>query len=347
MKKKILTKKVFSERDANNFSKISGDWNPIHHDLVIARRLIAGEIVLHGIASLLWAINYYLKENNPSISYIRCNFIHPITLDKEYFLTIEAENDYAADLVIFSDQQPCLKASLEFLGTKNTQNPRYKKPNILMPEEHTFNQLKNSKGRIHPIYKNKELNDIYPNIYKNIGLMPLASIICLSRLVGMHCPGMNSLFSSFKLNIKNKDSKNQMDWNVSRHSIQIAPIKINFDGGGLMGELEVFYRPEKVNQKNISSIKNEVKDNQFIDQNALIIGGSRGLGELVTKIIVAGGGKAIASYFNGKQDIKNLESNIKKNNLKIKSLKLDINDLTGLKNYLIKEEISQPEIFIL
>ena len=43
------------------FSNFSGDFNPVHTDPMYARRSMYGEQVVHGINTLLLAINYFFK----------------------------------------------------------------------------------------------------------------------------------------------------------------------------------------------------------------------------------------------------------------------------------------------
>ena len=85
----LSSKKIFSIEDTTEFARISGDWNPIHTDVILARRLIAGEAVVHGILGLLWAIESYVDNQKQPISTIHCNFLNPITLGKEHTLKIE------------------------------------------------------------------------------------------------------------------------------------------------------------------------------------------------------------------------------------------------------------------
>jgi len=49
---------------------------------------------------------------------------------------------------------------------------------------------------------------------------------------------------------------------------------------------------------------------EFAGQRALIVGGSRGLGELTAKIIAAGGGHTIITYSVGKEDAERVAAEI-------------------------------------
>ena len=77
-------KKRFSDQDQSNFSKISGDYNPLHINKRIARRLIFGSTVVHGINLLLCALNTWIfkKKINIEIGSLDVEFIKPVNVEQ-------------------------------------------------------------------------------------------------------------------------------------------------------------------------------------------------------------------------------------------------------------------------
>ena len=51
-----IGERTFSSDDQINFSRLSGDCNPIHVDQVEARKTTNGKCIVHGINGLLWAL---------------------------------------------------------------------------------------------------------------------------------------------------------------------------------------------------------------------------------------------------------------------------------------------------
>lgn len=49
--------RIFTTSDQDWFASVSGDTNPMHMDALAARRTMAGSPVVHGIHTLLWALN--------------------------------------------------------------------------------------------------------------------------------------------------------------------------------------------------------------------------------------------------------------------------------------------------
>ena len=67
----ILGDRTFSHEDQKKFSKFSGDKNPIHLDILNQRKTITGECIVHGIHSVLWAIELF----NSKYFYIHESYI--------------------------------------------------------------------------------------------------------------------------------------------------------------------------------------------------------------------------------------------------------------------------------
>ena len=57
-----MTQRIFTSDDQLAFAKLSGDYNPLHLDPVLARRLIFGHQVVHGVHALLWSLDDHLKS---------------------------------------------------------------------------------------------------------------------------------------------------------------------------------------------------------------------------------------------------------------------------------------------
>ena len=71
----LLSKKVFCDADTVLFYNLSGDFNPIHLDEKAARRLVTGKKVIHGIMSLLWALEEYFSIIRPLIFFIPLRYL--------------------------------------------------------------------------------------------------------------------------------------------------------------------------------------------------------------------------------------------------------------------------------
>jgi short-subunit dehydrogenase len=88
----------------------------------------------------------------------------------------------------------------------------------------------------------------------------------------------------------------------------------------------------------MQTVKSHVPGTPFKEMRALIIGGSRGLGEITAKIIAAGGGETTITYLSGKQDADHVAENISKDGGTCKVIQLDVSEPTLAIQSLKKED---------
>ena len=65
-----MIQRSFSQEDQIAFAKLSGDYNPVHLDALKARRTCFGQLVIHGIHLLLWALDNLVSEKSDSLKLI-------------------------------------------------------------------------------------------------------------------------------------------------------------------------------------------------------------------------------------------------------------------------------------
>lgn len=135
--------------------------------------------------------------------------------------------------------------------------------------------------------------------------------MAMSRLVGMKCPGLHSLFAGIDVRLDPLRTESQLKWQVCRVSVPQAPIRVSLEGSGIVGRLDAFVRPAPAAQAGMGEVALAVANGpSFSGQTALIVGGSRGLGELTAKIVAAGGGHAIVTYLHGAADAERVVAEI-------------------------------------
>jgi hypothetical protein len=88
-------------------------------------------------------------------------------------------------------------------------------------------------------------------------------------------------------------------------------VNIKVENKAVSGILKTFVRPSVATQLSYNLISNIVERNCFKGQRALIIGGSRGLGEVFLKALAAGGAEVIFTYYRGLDDAEKLVNEIK------------------------------------
>ena len=307
------------------FAELSGDWNPIHIDPIAARRTPYGQIV-HGVHAVVWILDKYLSESDfSSPSKIKVGFLKPIPLSEAIHVV---RNQEGLDHVFMIQLRNKVLVSIRITpGTGSFAADCKPVPDLVPmdPASKTFAELRGHEGSLESWGAGERLKKEFPNLVKSIGTLRVASLLALSRLVGMVCPGLNSIFSGLEFNfIVSQDLS--IPYKVSRHSIPNAPVRVSFSGGGLEGHLDAFLRPSPAQQIGMHELQKWVKPDEFMGQTALVIGGSRGLGESVAKIIAAGGGFPIITYHLGAIDANKVAFEIMAAGGQCRTLQLGVGD---------------------
>ncbi|HEY0682987.1 MAG TPA: SDR family NAD(P)-dependent oxidoreductase [Steroidobacter sp.] len=180
-------------------------------------------------------------------------------------------------------------------------------PPILTPEAPqalTLAQVEGVRGSLSLETITSQVDSLAPYASKVFGRRKIAALVCSSCVVGMVVPGLYSIFSGLRLSLDagDRDVHNRMQFAVLSVARQFRSVRIGICGAGFRGSLEAIYREQPVEQPKIERITALISSEEFRNSTALIIGGSRGLGELTAKLIAAGGGHVAITYAAGKND---------------------------------------------
>ena len=332
----ITERLKFSIKKQLDFLKISGDLNEIH----VPNKKIA---VAHGINLLLRTMETLSKKkriNFSSSCLIDINFIKPIIVPSNLKL-VSSIKDKSIECSIFSSN--ILTARLSFFSSGNIlenfeKEIKFKK-RINIPLSNNIFKKKN-KYQTDLFEVNKKLiKKEYPTLLGLIGEARVSSIINLSYFVGMIYPGQNSLLSSVQI-VTNNSRKKKIVFNLNKFDERINFSNILVSAPGLNAKLNTFSKNKKITQPDLKKIKfnykNKIANHSL--QNALIIGGSRGLGELTAKILSIGMGNLTLTYNKNFIKAQNIKKELHRKNSKCNIIKIDVtNDkelkkITNLKN---------------
>lgn len=316
----LLSKKKFTLEDQNNFSDFSGDYNPIHLCKIYARKTIYGQIIVHGINILFWSLDSILKERI-NFQSVKVKFFKPAFLDEMLYCYWHKEKK-----IIDIKNEYTLICKIKFKLCRNFK-PNKRKTKILkrskIPQSIDIFKLEKFRKNQFGFCGNEiSVSNIYTNLTKKFNLETLKEIGFLSYIVGMKFPGLYSLFLSADINFKISDDLEF--FKISKTDKRINYIWTEFRGKSIYGHLESMLRPkEKKGVKN-KIIKKYIKSDEFKNFNSLVIGGSRGIGNLVTRIIANGGGKVRFTYNKGKEESQTINKSFSKNSNVKKAIKLNI-----------------------
>lgn len=321
-----LAQRTFTLHDLQWFAAASGDWNPIHVEPVQARRLLAGEVMVHGMFTLLWALQVHCALGGGAVGGIAANFPKPVLIGRRLTLIREpfADTD-TVRLSIRDDETEVVTMLLTLGGSAVHALPQAGRPPQEQPEVKHFADLKGSGGTLSVTALPSDIQQAFPQAAQALGVMTVAALMALSRLVGMQCPGLHSLFAGIDLRLDPSHTESQLTWQVYRVSVPQAPLRILLKGSGIAGRLDAFMRPVSVAQAGMGEVALAMANGTSLaGQTALIVGGSRGLGELTAKIVAAGGGHAIVTYLHGAADAERVVAEITHHGGRASAMLMDV-----------------------
>lgn len=333
MTSREISRISFTQANLNWFAEQSGDWNPIHVNPLAARRLLAGDVIVHGMYTLLWALESCCAHQGAAPEKIAVRFHRPVLCGETIELHLEEVSSTEVRLLAYNRQE--VVATIRAEGSCRLQNqtaPERPAPQRSEPVHLQFAQLKGLAGNVALQAHPDQLNLHFPHLVQAMGMSPLAAIMATSRVVGMLCPGLSSLYSGAEFELVPDARSTALQWQVVRHTIVQAPVRIKVNGGGVAGYLDVFVRPEPVAQPTLAEIATQVEPEACKGQVAWVIGGSRGLGELVSKMIAAGGGHVIMTYHKGRQDAERIAAEFAAQGDKGEIFQLDVHDPASIAN---------------
>ena len=246
------------EEDGRKYSSLSGDNNKIHINKIFGYNSIFGEMICHGtliVTKIFEIINLKKKIRNKNKFSLKIEFLKHFKYNSEISI-IKKNNKYD----VFQEKQKKLEIKIKYYNDLNTCNSFKKKYNLRF------------KNKI--INKDKKINDI------------MVLLNNISKYVGTIYPGEHSIIREININFnKTKYLYNKKIEIFSQKIDSRLPIinnKLNYNH--FIISFQTLERPEIKKKINISykALENKIKK---IKYNALIIGGSQGIGRDITNIL--------------------------------------------------------------
>jgi hypothetical protein len=310
-----MTQRAFTPDDQLSFAKLSGDYNPLHIDPIRARRFLFGRQIVHGLHAVLWSLDNFLKTQTQPIALevVKANFIAAIGVGQDVRCIYKKKAIGQVEVQLEVDDALAVWTHIAW-HTLDAIAPDNLPTAPQTPEdcrERSLNEIAGDSGHLFLYLDRESAARLFPNLMRVLPAVQLAELLATTRLVGMKCPGLHSIYSGLNLNFFS-DGAGQADLNyrVADCNKRFALIAMDVAGATMKGQIKSFFRPKPQAQAAYSQICREVKPGEFSVQRALIIGGSRGLGEVTAKLLAAGGAEVIITYYRGEKDALRVVSEI-------------------------------------
>jgi NAD(P)-dependent dehydrogenase (short-subunit alcohol dehydrogenase family) len=319
----VLGSKTFDIADQTRFAALTGDFNPIHVNPIAARRTSAGAPVVHGVHTLLWLLNLIGAEHGDigQIATLKVRFRNMLYLGERADARITKRSATGLQAQVCVDGVEVLSLAA-VLGALPTEAPSPPDPSAELivtelpvqrsaPQDPNLEDMEGQAGWLAFATDPAEMERAFPDAARLLGSRRVAALGCSTYLVGMIVPGLHSVYVGLDLRLTaDTNPANGLRFAVSLVDPRFRRVQLTIMGAGLTGSLETFSRVPPVGQPSMASVAEHVTRDAFKDSVALVVGGSRGLGELTAKLIAAGGGRVIVTYATGKADADRLAAEI-------------------------------------
>lgn len=320
----VTAHRVFSLEDQKSFAQLAGDWNPIHLDPIAARRSPFGRVIVHGIHTLLWALDTATPAG-VAIDTLKATFPKPAYIDEPIDLVVEQTDELAFSLSARSGANQVLKASVSYVLSE-APGPL---PDVAwamrQPDDLDADDLDGIAGTMDLQLDQPLATQLLPALVKELRATDLALLIGTSRIVGMFCPGLYSLYSALSVgSAETKSEPGTISYRLRDFDDRFARCRILASADDRQAEISAFLRPRPTQQAAMAGISRTVPADRFGGTRALVVGGSRGLGEVAAKILAAGGAEVAISYNQGLADAESIVAEINDAGGSASSVQIDV-----------------------
>lgn len=311
---RCIGRKRFEMSDQEMFARISGDRNPLHLDPLAARRTQAGVVVVHGVHAMLWALECWLESGGvATVSAISARFDKFIevgdlvearasTTRNGTRLEVYAGQSRLAVFNLRHEERaaPALENDVGFAPSDVIGIPQE-------PRSLDFDAAARSTGTM----RVQEIASHFPALRHAVGGAATGGLAGVSTLVGMITPGLHSILAGIDITFDALATPaDHIAFKVERARPDVRLLDIAVRGCGLRGTVRTFVRPPPITQPTTRDMRAFVGATDFEGRNVLIIGGSRGLGELAAKLLAAGGANVTITYLVGQFEAEAVQADI-------------------------------------
>jgi hypothetical protein len=326
-----MLSRTFTLEDQITFARLSGDSNPLHVDALQARRTQFGRPVVHGAHLLLWSLERALSDRQSvALAELECAMMHAVGVEEEIDCRLRSQSKDSVRLSVESRGQECCAIRFRLAAPGFAPAFGNRVPSPRECSERAETEMEGASGSLALETSVPQLEAMFPKLASALPHGQLALILATTRLVGMECPGLHSVYMNLSLTFTPQDgrvSAGELSWRVEDYDDRFRRVSIAIAADGANGTVVAAVRPSPQRQPSAEEVSRRLpRPDMFADQRALVIGGSRGLGELSAKILATGGADVRLSYHRGESDARAVVEDIRSAGGRAASIEYDALD---------------------
>ena len=324
----VLGRREVGEDDQRSFAEMSGDHNEIHLDPLAARRAMGGERVVHGVNTVLWAIDRFLEGRSVTVTGVEATFRKPVHLGEEVELRLIEGSSDRVRLAVTRDGTRLvdIRLGVGTLAVTDAGDDRIELDLPAVGAELDIEEMDGLSGALPIPRADDQAAAVFPHATTGLGAVVVAQLAAVSRLVGMVCPGRYSMLNGFDLAFDPEGSAAHIEWRVTRADTRVSAVALELSGGRVLGTVNAFVRPRPTLQPTMQEVSAVVAPGEFSGLRALVVGGSRGLGEVTAKVLAAGGADVVVTWVASEDDARGVVDEIAAAGGSASSARLDVED---------------------
>jgi NAD(P)-dependent dehydrogenase (short-subunit alcohol dehydrogenase family) len=193
------------------------------------------------------------------------------------------------------------------------------------PYERTIEEAAGLTGRIEFSCTEEAVREMFPSACAKLSSARVRSLLATTTLVGMVCPGLHSIYSGLTVTASGwESSPDELRFEVNLADTRFRLVRMKVFGPGVVGTVEAAFRMPPPEQASVTSVAGFIRPDAFKNAVALVVGGTRGLGELAAKLLAVGGAKVYVTYAVGHDDAERVVSEIVNSGGRAESFHYDV-----------------------
>lgn len=334
----MQAERTFTLADLTAFAELSGDFNPLHTDPVAARRTQFGECVTHGVFVLMWALDCLQVQSGSKRQWskISAKFLRPVLTGLKVAATVKEKNLGEISIMVSEAGRVLLQCEVTWKVADSPAKltiasdglpPREK------PTQARFDTSATAGDMLDLFWSVRHGEKLFPALAAAQSPDSLAALLAATRVIGMKVPGEHSVFLQLDLTFTpHPEITRPVTYRVAEYRKSSQRLGVAIRGIVAHGMLWALVRPAPVAQPNMAVVMQRIPAERFCGRRVIVIGGSRGLGELAAKVLAAGGAEVALSYRLGGDDANRVVADIMAQGGKASAFQLDAAGVDWQKN---------------